>query len=496
MLPRRSPGVRFRSSSGRGGGAGCAIDAAAGWRPRSRWSSEVIRIDIIETWEAEARAGADERRLKAIAALMSGSRIRSITRLCEGIRFVDGGVFDSHRDLLNVANGVVDLRTGELRRHDPRLYFTKISPVKYDPDAWSRDWDLALQAVPDDVRGWLHLRLGQAITGHRTSDDVLPILQGSGSNGKTTITGTIFQALGDHAVLIPERSLLVNRGDHPTEMMPFKGARFALIEETPEARHLNVKRLKDAVGTPTMTARRVFHDNETWETTHSLFVTTNYRPRVDEVDHGTWRRLALITFPYRFVAADEVAGPAGQGRGRGLRERLHAGRHGEHEAVLAWLVEGAKSWYANDQMIPPAPPRVREDTLEWRKEADVILNFCTEELVFDPEWHVMSRDLYRRFADWMVERGHQKPSDQTFGSRFQNHSLIAGAQVERRQISRRSRVRTVSPATARASNTGVSPAATWPGSASGSGTPPTTRTTRMGRSQRDRHGRARGARGW
>jgi putative DNA primase/helicase len=37
--------------------------------------------------------------------------------------------------------------------------------------------------------------------------------------------------------------------------------------------------LKDTVGQPVMTARLIRQDNVTWECTHSLFVTTNYRPR-------------------------------------------------------------------------------------------------------------------------------------------------------------------------------------------------------------------------
>ena len=80
--------------------------------------------------------------------------------------------------------------------------------------------------------------------------------------------------------------------------MTLRGARLALLEETPEARHLNVKRLKDTVGTPRMSARYIRQDTVEWDCTHSLFVSTNYRPRVDETDHGTWRRLALVTFPF------------------------------------------------------------------------------------------------------------------------------------------------------------------------------------------------------
>jgi hypothetical protein len=47
-------------------------------------------------------------------------------------------------------------------------------------------------------------------------------------------------------------------------------------------------------------------------------VTTNYRPRVDEVDHGTWRSLALVCF-------------------RLNHERLGEGPQDQHEAVLNWI---------------------------------------------------------------------------------------------------------------------------------------------------------------
>ena len=52
--------------------------------------------------------------------------------------------------------------------------------------------------------------------------------------------------------------------------------------------------------------------------THTMFVTTNYLPRVDESDHGTWRRLVLVDFPHRYRKADEPVethvGPAGRPR--------------------------------------------------------------------------------------------------------------------------------------------------------------------------------------
>ena len=68
------------------------------------------------------------------------------------------------------------------------------------------------------------------------------------------------------------------------------------MEEFPELGHLNVKRLKDLHGTGRITARYIGKDSVSWQATHTMFVTTNYLPRVDESDHGTWRRLALVDF--------------------------------------------------------------------------------------------------------------------------------------------------------------------------------------------------------
>ena len=114
------------------------------------------------------------------------------------------------------------------------------------------------------------------------------VLKGSGENGKTTIIDAVRGAVGaEYAVPLPDRVLLSRPGDHPTELMTLRDARLAFMEEFPELGHLNVKRLKDLTGTEYITARFCGMDSITWRATHSLFVTTNYLPRVDESDHGT-----------------------------------------------------------------------------------------------------------------------------------------------------------------------------------------------------------------
>jgi putative DNA primase/helicase len=404
-----------------------------GWDGR-RWTevaepavTEAVRLHVIELLAVESRAGADLDRRKALLGLQNRGRITNMVGLSKGIVLQDAARFDGHPDLLNVGNGVVDLRTGELHPHDPALLFTKVTPVDYHPDASSADWTKALGVLPAKVMDYLHVRLGQAVTGHTPPDDVLAVLVGGGSNGKTMLMGAVERALADHAVLVSDRVLLANPDAHPTELMELRGARLALIEETPEARSLDVARLKKVVGTPQITARKIRQDSVTYTATHSLFLTSNYRPVVAESDHGTWRRLALVRFPYTFRKAGEALLSEDDREGdNGLRQRVRTSA-AVQRAVLRWLVDGARRWYDAEQVMPDAPAAVVADTLDWRKEADLVLSYIDERLVFDREAVIPASDLSADFAMWLEQRGQRAWADRTFVQRMRDHDTTTGA---------------------------------------------------------------------
>lgn len=410
---------------------------------------EVVRGVLRDLHASEVLAGAGVDRLKQLTVLHQAGKIRAVVGLLRGVLERRAEDFDRHPDLLNCGNGVVDLRTGDLLPHDGDLLLTKVTKVAYKPGAHSHDWEKALEALPSDVADWLQVRFGQAATGHMTSDDVMPVLQGNGSNGKSTVVEAIRTALGSHAVVVPERLLLANPSDHPTELTTLQGARLALIEETPESQRLSVKRLKDTLGTPTMTARRIQKDNVSWQATHSLFLTTNYRPRVNETDHGTWRRLAMVRFPYTFrIGNGEPRGTDDRPGDPRLRERLRAGREGQHEAVLAWVVQGARRWYEAGQVMPPTPERVLSDTEQWRVGSDLVLAYTTERLVFEAGACVLTKELFDDFTEWLDQRGQKPWSDQLFSERFAGHDVVTARGVTKQRtrprgrLSRRDGVRT------------------------------------------------------
>lgn len=403
-----------------------------------------IRLWARAGWDRtleEMRGGKDLRtQLDGWKATLSAGKLGSLLKLSKGVDGIlaDANDFDYDPDVLNCRNGILDLRTGVITPHDPDRLMTKITGCDYVKGAAHPDWTTALEAVPEDSRDWFQIRSGQALTGHTPPDDVILICQGGGSNGKSSVMDSIAKAAGKkggYHTVVSDKALLGNASDgHSTEMMPFMGARLAVLEETPEAKRLDVNRVKKLAGTDQITARKIRQDNVTFATTHSLIINTNFKPLVDETDHGTWRRLAMLVFPFTFRKPGEACtGPNDKVGDPNLRQRLRTDDR-VAEAALAWLVEGARKWYAADMILPTPPRRVEKDTLDWRRESDLILSFIGDVLTFDWNSHILSKELHEVFNKYLADKGHREWTDRTFVSRFGSHDECARNSVQRKKI--------------------------------------------------------------
>lgn len=368
-------------------------------------------------------------------SVLSKSRIAALVSLAKGLVEKDPTHFDADPNLLCVKNGYVDLSTGTLHSPDPDKLMTKSAGCTYKPGAVHPLWDKALEAVPDDVRDWFWDRIGQAATGYMTPDDSMVIAHGDGSNGKSTIVAAVNNVLGSYAVLLSDRVLMANPDAHPTELMDLRGARYAVLEETPEARRLDVNRLKKTVGTEEVTARRIRQDSVTFQATHSLFVNTNFKPVITETDHGTWRRLALLSFPFTFKKATEsLYGPYEKHGDPALRQKFARPTEDLSQAVLAWIVEGAKRWFERGEIMLPLPSRIEDDTLKWRTETDLILGFVTEALRFEEDGKTPAKEMSARFNEWVESWGHKGWTEKTFASRFAAHDTVKRHRVTKKRM--------------------------------------------------------------
>ncbi|MEY4566258.1 MAG: hypothetical protein RLY14_1228, partial [Planctomycetota bacterium] len=164
---------------------------------------------------------------------------------------------NSETGILNVDNGILDLYSGEIFRHDPSRNITKLAPVAYDlysdcPQFKSM-LNLIFDSDPELIR-YVQQLLGYAISGD-CSEQILPIAYGNGCNGKSTLTNILLAILGtDYAVMASEGLLLGNRPEHPTDKVHLYGKRFVCVSEPSEGQPLKEGRVKELSGDATITA--------------------------------------------------------------------------------------------------------------------------------------------------------------------------------------------------------------------------------------------------
>jgi P4 family phage/plasmid primase-like protien len=372
---------------------------------------------------------------REISKMLKGQFFFNVTRLCQGypLLLVDASALEAKPDLLNCLNGTVDLRTGQLRPHNPHDYLMKCAPTEYKPGATDAAWDQALSAMDTEVIDWMQVRYGNGITGHVADNHTMCFLSGTGGNGKSMHLDGIRNAIGSgqtgYFAMLSDGALVAQNPDKEA-IMSFRGARLAVMEELPSGRQLNESAMKKLLGTGEMRARHLYKSEVSWTPSHSLFVTSNYELSVSEADDGTWRRLVKVPFPYTYV--NSPSAPHERLKDHTLSERL--GTVSAREAALAWLVAGAIRWYERKLGQRDLPRAVGEATEGWRGEADFVFRFFKEHLIVAPGHHIAATDMLKAFNAVMAEESQAEWSQKTFSSRAKGHTLFKGAGIETAQV--------------------------------------------------------------
>jgi putative DNA primase/helicase len=310
---------------------------------------------------------------------------------------------DANPWLLNCPNGTLELRGGRLREHRRGDYITKLCPTPYGPDAACDLWVETLTKIfagKHDLVAYFQRLCGYSLTGD-VREQMLPILWGEGSNGKSVVISTVHHVLGDEYTSAGARELLMSGHfePHPTFLADLFGKRLVTLLETREDGRLNEALIKQLTGGDAVRARRMKEDFWQFRPTHKIWLATNHRPVVRGTDHGIWRRLRLLPFTVKFWDASKgESGPEDLEADKGLSARLEA----EAEGILAWMVRGCLEWQAGGLA---EPAEVSEATKTYRDEQDVVAKFKEECLIKTPNVHCRASAAYAAFQAWHKANG-------------------------------------------------------------------------------------------
>jgi putative DNA primase/helicase len=326
---------------------------------------------------------------------------------------------DADSWLLNVKNGIIDLRDGTLHPHDPAKLLTKLAPVNYDPAATCPRFDQFLTeifGVGNELPQYVARLFGMCLTGD-TREQILPILWGEGQNGKSTLVGVIMHIMGDYAGLAAESLLMVGRHEeHPCGLADMQGKRIVVASETESAGRLKMQLIKRLTGDETIKARRMRENYYEFPRTHKTILQTNNKPRINENSKAVWRRVKLI--PFNVIIPDDKKDPE-------LLRKLKA----EASGILNCLIGGCLDWQRHGL---GEPPEVMQATDAYREESDPLREFLEERCVETPGAWTATGELYTAYTRWCEASGERPVRKNQFGEAM----VRSGFEAERRNAGR------------------------------------------------------------
>lgn len=303
--------------------------------------------------------------------------------------------FDKHPWLLNVRNGVLDLRSGDLLPHDPKLRLTQLADVEYVPDATSELWERFIREVTcgdEELADFLRQSFGIALTGD-VSDELLLCHKGEGCNGKTTCLEALSRMLGDYAAVAPPGMFASRNSEgHPTEIAGLRGKRLVTSSEQDADRTLRESLIKTLTGGDTIRTRGMREDFWEMQPTWHVHLAFNREPRLSGSDGGIRRRLRTVPWDASFEAAPDPT----------IKARLTA--DDERPGILAWCLEGLRRRLGAGSL--PYPEAVRITTEGYLAREDLIGKFieeCTERA--GPSIVVRLDDILPACRGWLASSG-------------------------------------------------------------------------------------------
>lgn len=405
-----------------------------GWGERLRWchqtgcwlfwSGSVWEEDERGAWRcvsemARARTQAaytieDEKKRDAALKWSRGSesaaRHKACLTLAQTFPEVSINVddLDPNPWLLNCQNGTLNLRTGELKPHDPRNFCTRCVTVAYDPDAKCPAFEAFLETISGGDAEWvafIQRAMGYSLNG-TTMEQKFFMCFGEGSNGKTVLLELVLWLLGAYAIAVDPSTWLEQKD--PSKPRPdiarMRGARFTKSSESRDGLRLDMGVVKQVTGGDRLTARHLYQKETSFEARCKPWFATNHKPEIPHTDHGTWRRIVLIPFSVK-IPEDKADGE--------LAEKLRD----EGPGILAWLVRGALDWLRLRLAIPEG---VAKHAREYKADQDVLGGFFADRCDLTPDmcgqrrW-VKSGDLYSAYRRWAEKMGERVLSSQKFG---------------------------------------------------------------------------------
>jgi P4 family phage/plasmid primase-like protien len=330
---------------------------------------------------------------KLLAAEGRSKRLNEVTDLVNRYATRPYEEINPHAmDLVNVKNGMLNWKTGELLEHDPKYLSTVQINAEYDPNAKCPELDKFFGEIfPPDA-----LELVEEFTGHLmvpdTSFEKCFIAVGEGGNGKSTFLKLLRSFLSPENVSTVSLHKLVGKDKFFLAQLAGKLANIyhdldSSILEATDAFKLVTS------GDPVL-AEQKYQPAYTFVPFARLVFSANQFPRVNDKSEAFPDRLLFVPFPNRIRNSDKQI--------RKFDEVLMA-KPGFMSAFLNKAVAGLRRLMGRNRFTVP---EISRQILEnYRRECNSAYDFIRDVCALEPNGWIQKKTLYQKYVGWCQEVG-------------------------------------------------------------------------------------------
>jgi len=325
--------------------------------------------------------------------------------------------FNSDPNILNLKNGLLDLRTFELKKHTPKFLSTIQLPVEYDPNARSDLWQKVVSEdlYPEDIPV-LQESFGYALYPENVAQKMI-ILLGQGANGKSLVLRVLEALIGkEHVANVSPQEIENNR----FAVSQLFGKLVNIYPDLPAFALQSTGKLKALVSGDSLTIEEKFKKPFSFRNRAKFFFSANILPKVSDDTRAFYRRIIIINFAKTFD--ESTADPT-------LYEKLTNEK--ELSGILNWALEGLKRLMQNGFKFSysKSADEIREI---YTRASNPVKAFLDEETVEDPEAWIVKQDLYEAYKEYVKKHKLQSPLSST--SFFMNVQKYRKLKTERKTV--------------------------------------------------------------
>ncbi|OPY36756.1 MAG: hypothetical protein A4E35_01866 [Methanoregula sp. PtaU1.Bin051] len=378
------------------------IDVSGKTEQKARTVVIGIYQDAARTEDVELR----QRILRHAERSNTAAGFRNILTCARSDLAISENDLDINGYLFNVRNGTIDLRTFELRPHNKEDLLSKIANVEYVPGAECPAWKEHIQTIFDNSQNLIDTFqeiAGYSLAGIGNPEAGFFVLHGKGRNGKSVTLRVLEHIFGDYGTNIAPQTLAWMKGDRVrTDLLHMKGARLITCTEPKKSIRLDDGLIKSLTGQDRLTARHLYGEEIDFNISGTLFLATNYRPKIDDQSVAMWHRVWLIPFDHFFPPEQQDTG---------IYEKLIA----EGPGIFNWLLEGWKRYCDTGKLRKCG--KIASETREYQNSEDVFYEFLKKYVIDpnDPTCRIKASEFYKQYSVWCLDEGIQKISQTAFG---------------------------------------------------------------------------------